>query len=79
MIELLWPWALLALPLPLLAYWGLPVARREEAALQVPFFRIAAQYHAQTGRSKEVDAVQKGLRHRRRRLLLRVRRVHRMA
>ncbi len=53
MIELLWPWALLALPLPLLAYWGLPVARREEAALQVPFFRIAAQYHAQTGRSKK--------------------------
>jgi Ca-activated chloride channel family protein len=38
MIELLWPIALLALPLPLLAWWLLPPARAEQSALRVPFF-----------------------------------------
>ena len=32
-----WPWWLLALPLPLLARWLLPVARDGSAALKVPF------------------------------------------
>ncbi len=38
MLELAWPWALLALPLPLLAYWLLPRAEQKLAALRVPFF-----------------------------------------
>ena len=49
MIELLWPLALLALPLPLLAYWLLPPARQQDAALHVPFFRLAAHYEADAG------------------------------
>ena len=49
MIELLWPLALLALPLPLLAYWLLPVARQQDAALHVPFFHQAAHYEADAG------------------------------
>jgi len=40
MLTLLWPWAWLLLPLPLLIYYGVPRAgRREEAALRVPFYR----------------------------------------
>jgi len=44
MIELLWPWALVALPLPLLAYFALPRASQQEAALYVPFFNTVAEY-----------------------------------
>ncbi|MDX9875313.1 MAG: VWA domain-containing protein [Spongiibacteraceae bacterium] len=32
------PWAALALPLPLLTYWLLPPAHRQQPALRVPFF-----------------------------------------
>ncbi len=39
MLTLVWPWAWLLLPLPFLAYFILPRARREEAALLVPFYR----------------------------------------
>ena len=38
-LNLAWPWALLVLPLPLLAYWLLPRAEQSLAALRVPFFR----------------------------------------
>ena len=47
MFELQWPWALLLLPLPLLAWYWLPTAHTEEqAALKVPYiddFNVAAQ------------------------------------
>lgn len=43
MLEFIWPWVFLALPLPLLVYWFMPRAPRQEAALQVPFFRQAQQ------------------------------------
>lgn len=46
MLELTWPWALLALPLPLLIYWFVRRAPRQEAALQVPFFRQMQQLHS---------------------------------
>jgi Ca-activated chloride channel homolog len=36
--ELQWPWLLLALPLPLLAYRWLPPRAQQQAALLVPFF-----------------------------------------
>src|SRR5262245_50969944 len=53
-IELAWPWALLALPLPLLAWWLLPPYRERQAALQVPFFtRLAAA----TGETPQPGAV----------------------
>ena len=38
MLELAHPWALLALPLPLLAWWLLPPHRERVSALRVPFF-----------------------------------------
>ncbi len=49
MIEFIWWWALLFLPLPLLVYWTLPPSRRQDAALYVPFFGIARQYEASSG------------------------------
>jgi|TARA_Y100000310_G_scaffold334724_1_gene415086 Ca-activated chloride channel family protein len=44
MIELLWPWALAALPLPYLIYRLMPPATRQEAALQVPFYPQATSF-----------------------------------
>lgn len=38
MLELAYPWALLALPLPLLAWWLLPPQRERVSALRIPFF-----------------------------------------
>ena len=52
MISLMWPWALVFLPLPLLAYRLLPVARRDEAALHVPFFNVAASYESEASRER---------------------------
>ncbi|MDA0272908.1 MAG: BatB protein, partial [Proteobacteria bacterium] len=49
MIEFLWPFAALALPLPLLVYWLVPKANRQEPALQVPFFGLASSYSQGTG------------------------------
>jgi Ca-activated chloride channel family protein len=37
-LELAYPWALLALPLPLLAWWILPPRRERVSAVRVPFF-----------------------------------------
>lgn len=53
MLSLEWPWALLLLPLPLLVYFVLPRAGREEPALLVPFFRqLAAITRPPAGRGR---------------------------
>jgi len=43
MVELAWPWALLALPLPILAWWLLPPYRESQASVHVPFFGRLAE------------------------------------
>lgn len=43
MLELAHPWALLALPLPLLAWWLLPPHRERLSALRMPFFDAIVQ------------------------------------
>ncbi len=48
MIEFLWPYAALFLPLPLVVYLTLPRAERQEPALQVPFFAAASAYGSGT-------------------------------
>jgi Ca-activated chloride channel family protein len=50
MLEITWPWALLALPLPLLVYWLINRAPRQEAALQVPFFQRLLQLRSESSR-----------------------------
>lgn len=43
MLEFAFPWALLALPLPLLSWWLLPPQRERVSALRIPFFeRVVA-------------------------------------
>ena len=37
-LELAFPWALLALPLPLLVWWLVPPHREQVSALRIPFF-----------------------------------------
>lgn len=52
MLELAYPYALILLPLPLLALWLLPPHRERVSALRVPFFRAiagAAGTEARTG------------------------------
>ncbi|MBT4162289.1 MAG: VWA domain-containing protein [Gammaproteobacteria bacterium] len=44
MIEFLWPYAALFLPLPILVYLLVPKAEYKEPALQVPFFATASSY-----------------------------------
>ncbi|MBQ60764.1 MAG: BatB protein [Gammaproteobacteria bacterium] len=46
MIEFLWPWGALFLPLPALVYLLYPRASRQEAALHVPFFGTASTYES---------------------------------
>ena len=48
MIEFAWPWAFLALPLPLLAWWLLPPFREQRASVQIPFFAKVAEATGQT-------------------------------
>ncbi|MDH5737171.1 MAG: VWA domain-containing protein [Gammaproteobacteria bacterium] len=43
MIHLLWPLALVLLPLPLLIIWLIPAGTRRSAALRVPFFEQISQ------------------------------------
>ena len=43
MLELAWPWVLVALPLPLLAYALLPRVEQHLAALRVPFFNAVKE------------------------------------
>lgn len=45
MLEFSWPWVFLALPLPLIIYWLVPRAPRQDAALRVPFYRQLVQLH----------------------------------
>ena len=47
MLHLEWPWLLLLLPLPLLVYFGLPVAKQEDAAIMVPFYHAIANMEGQ--------------------------------
>ena len=50
MITLAFPWALLALPLPLPVFWLLPPHRERVPALRFPFFRrVAETANARTG------------------------------
>ena len=44
MIDFLWPLAALACPLPLLVYWLMPSAERQEPALHVPFYHLVSNY-----------------------------------
>ncbi|WP_445215211.1 VWA domain-containing protein [Bradyrhizobium sp. Pa8] len=54
MLEFAWPWLLLLLPLPVLAWWLLPPYRARQASIQVPFFdRLAAA----TGQTPQRGAV----------------------
>jgi len=52
--ELAYPWALLAVPLPLIAWWLLPPHRERVSALRVPFF---ADITAAAGASASEGAV----------------------
>jgi len=54
MIEFAWPWAFLALPLPLAAWWWLPAYRERQASVHVPFFRRLAEA---TGETPQAGAV----------------------
>lgn len=54
MLELAHPWALLALPLPLLAWWLLPPQRERVSALRIPFFE---QVTAAAGTEARAGAV----------------------
>lgn len=48
MLTFLWPWAFWLLPLPLLAFFLLPRARKEEAALFVPFYQDVLAFGQQS-------------------------------
>ncbi|MEY4590029.1 MAG: hypothetical protein RL497_2105 [Pseudomonadota bacterium] len=52
MFEFAWPWLLLALPLPLLAYYFFPARPSVQAALLVPFFERAEDLLNQTSAAK---------------------------
>ena len=54
MFEFAWPWLLLLLPLPILAWWLLPPYRARQASVQVPFFERLA---AATGQTPQRGAV----------------------
>ncbi|WP_096085934.1 vWA domain-containing protein [Agaribacterium haliotis] len=47
-MQLLWPWFLLALPLPIFAYLKLKACDSENASLRVPFFKRAQAAQADT-------------------------------
>ena len=49
MLELLWPWALVLLPLPWLVWRFAPASNAEEAALRAPFFRTWQELQAGAG------------------------------
>ena len=44
MVNFIWPWVWLLLPLPLLVYSLLPRVKRDQAGLQVPFYNRLARY-----------------------------------
>ena len=45
------PWVCYLLPLPLLAYWLLPKAKQQQAAVRVPFFNDLRELHHQASDS----------------------------
>jgi Ca-activated chloride channel homolog len=47
-VDFAWPWATACLPLPLIIYWLLPRASRQEAALRVPFFDLVTGFESST-------------------------------
>lgn len=47
MLSFEYPWLLLCLPLPMLAYWLLPPARHQQAAVRVPFYSELAELNDQ--------------------------------
>ena len=53
-LEFAFPWALLALPLPLLAWWLLPPHRQKVSALRVPFFDMVVSAAGTEARSGAV-------------------------
>jgi Ca-activated chloride channel family protein len=61
MIEFLWPFAALFLPLPLVIYWVLPKANRQEPALQVPFFSAASSYDSVSGQGQRRSLLRRAL------------------
>ena len=50
MLEFSWPLVFFALPLPLLVYWLMPRAPRQDAALRIPFYRQLVQLHSDSNR-----------------------------
>ncbi len=58
MLQLEWPWLLALAPLPLLIYWLVPAAARQDMALRVPFFNSVVQISAQQS-SRHVRSVSK--------------------
>lgn len=50
MLEFTWPWAFAALPLPLLIYWFISRAPRQDAALYVPFYSQLRQLNTDSSR-----------------------------
>lgn len=61
MLEFAYPWALLALPLPLLVWWLLPAQREKVSAIRVPFFREIAAAAGSEARSGAVIRRRRGL------------------
>lgn len=59
MIELLWPWAFAALPLPYLMYKLIPPANRQEAALQVPFYLQATSFEGTLDSDSRLEHLKK--------------------
>ena len=54
MIELVWPWMLVALPLPVLVYLFVPPAKTQTAALPVPFYSRIAGHGRESTAAKNV-------------------------
>lgn len=53
MIEWLWPWAAVLIPLPILARWLMPEASHGSGAIRVPFFEMLTSLSTQSsGRSR---------------------------
>jgi len=50
MLELTWPWAFLALPLPLFVYRFMRRAARQDAALHIPFYKRLSHLQSDTTR-----------------------------
>ena len=55
MIDFVWPWAILAFPLPFLIYYFAPRRDQEEPALLIPFYRFIKDDASVTADSKRKD------------------------